>query len=110
MPLSSSGHYWFYEGFCGWWLYDADTNYDLEKASEQNEAQVEKLLAGHVYVLNLIEMTQYRKYDESRKRKICRATLELNNILGIAGLRSRNIDDYLEMMKFAESKSFRLGN
>lgn len=101
VPSSRSGYFWFYEGYRGWWLYDPDTNRDIELAHEQNEPRIEKLIAGHVYVIDLQAMKQFRKHgDENRSRKICRATLGLENIIGMGGLRGREFERMLDMMRF----------
>lgn len=92
---SDDGYFWFYEGKTGWWLYDAETNRELEQAYENEDKLIEKLIAGQVYVISLRKLKQYQKSDRSRTRKICRDTLELENILGIAGLRDRKLLEQL---------------
>lgn len=102
-PHSSSGYYWFYEGYRGWWLYDADTNRDLESAFLRGEPKLEKFLAGCVYVIDMRNMTQQRQDGDGRARKICRATLDLENILGIGGLKNKDFAGLLENMKWQDS-------
>jgi hypothetical protein len=102
-PTSRDGHYWFYEGFRGWWLYDAETNNELEEAFTTGATRVEKFIAGGPYVIDLTRMVQLRQDDpQARARRICRATLELDNILGMAGLKGSDFKDMLEMMREAD--------
>lgn len=105
LPTSSDdGYYWFYEGFRGWWLYDADTNREIEGAYSRLETQVEKFIAGFMYIIDISNMIQQRKDGQGRARKICRAKLnELENILGVSGLKGKDVDEMLELMKSAPS-------
>lgn len=93
--------YWFYEGFRGWWLYDADTTREINKARARGESQLERFISGNMYVIDLAEMQQFRKDGEGRSRSICHATLDLDNILGMAGLKGQDFDEILTMMKTA---------
>jgi len=88
---SHDGYFWFYAGKTGWWLYDADTNQELERAHRADKKFIEKLIAGQVYVISLRKLKQFQKNDHLRSRKICRGTLEMDNILGLAGLRNRSL-------------------
>ena len=103
LPAASrDGFYWFYEGYQGWWLYDSDTNHDIESAYQRGESVIERYIAGSVYTIDLENMTQQRKDEpEGRQRKVCRATLNMENILGMAGLKGKDFTDALEMMRFA---------
>lgn len=103
---SEDGYFWFYEGKTGWWMYDADTNSELEKAFRNGIKRIEKLIAGEVYVLSLRRLTQYRKDDRSRARKICRETLKLRSILGLAGLRDMKLLERLSCTKNSEDLRF----
>lgn len=106
LPSSSDGYYWFYEGFRGWWLYDADTNRELEQAYRQGRTTIEKFIAGGTYIIDLIHMAQKRRDDDhGRARKICRATLNLENILGMAGLKGQDFREALDMMKDADRQN-----
>lgn len=101
IPSSNNGYYWFYQGYKGWWLFDADTHKELEKAYQENLDSIPKQLAGHMYIINFRTMTQQRESGDGKARKIIRATLgDLDdNILGMAGLRSHDIDETIEMLK-----------
>lgn len=101
LPSSRDGYYWFYEGYQGWWLYDADTTREIEQAYQRGDAYIEKLVAGSVYTIDLQNMIQQRKDGEGRKRKICREKLSLNNILGLSGLRGEDFQAILGMMRSA---------
>ncbi|KAK0092939.1 hypothetical protein PV326_000261 [Microctonus aethiopoides] len=63
---------WFYEGRNGWWKYDARTNSDLEAIYDLGEAQYELMICGELYVIDLQNLCQYKKYQPHRKRKIKR--------------------------------------
>lgn len=102
LPTSNNGFYWFYEGFRGWWLYDADTNRDLENALQRGESVLSVFIAGYHYEINLQMMTQRRKDGEGRVRKITRAKLDLDNIIGMAGLKGEDFRELFEMMKTAQ--------
>lgn len=98
IPFSSTGYYWFYEGFRGWWLFDPDSNSAIEEAHTSGQKTLERLIAGHYYVIDLEKMEQHRR-DGGRNRKICRETLELDNILGLAGIRGADFQEILSMMR-----------
>lgn len=102
LPTSTDGYYWFFEGYQGWWLYDAETNREIEQAYKTNEKRVEKMIVGSVYIIDLENNTQQRKDGLGRLRKICRKTLELNNIKGMAGIKGQDFDSILDMMKTNE--------
>lgn len=103
MPKSKDGFYWFYEGFRGWWLYDADTCGEIEDTYQRGVHTVEKFMAGAFYVIDLMNMIQRRKDGDGKSRKICRATLEVGNILGMAGIKGKDFSNLLEMMKWHDS-------
>lgn len=107
LPAASpDGFYWFYEGYRGWWLYDSDTNRDIEDAYQRGETTFEKFIAGSVYLIDLNNMIQQRKDEpEGRQRKVCRATLDMENILGMAGLKGKDFSEALEMMRFVSPKN-----
>lgn len=108
VPTSSDGYYWFYEGFKGWWLYDAETNQKIEEAHSEYKTggptTVERFIAGFIYTIDFQSMNQKRKEGDGRERKICRATLELENILGMAGLKGKDIEELLDMMRTAQDQ------
>lgn len=103
---SEDGYFWFYRSKTGWWMYDADTNSELEQAFRDGVKRIEKLIAGEVYVVSLSRLTQYRKDDKSRARKICRETLKLHGILGLAGLRDKKLLGRLSCTKNSENLRF----
>uniref|UniRef100_A0A6G1SHS2 E3 ubiquitin-protein ligase n=1 Tax=Aceria tosichella TaxID=561515 RepID=A0A6G1SHS2_9ACAR len=109
-PTSRDGHYWFYEGFRGWWLYDPETNNELEEAYRRGATRMEKFIAGSDYVIDLTQMLQVRKQVDvndipGRPRRICRAKLDLNNILGMAGLKGKDFEDMLQMMRESDQQN-----
>lgn len=104
---SPNGFYWFYEGYQGWWLFDEEPNNRLEEAYQQGDMKVDLYLpgSGGIYEINLTEMIQKRKDEEgARQRKICRSTLWMDNILGLAGLKGKDITEALELMRFIEAQ------
>lgn len=101
-PSSPNGFYWFYEGYRGWWLFDAEPNNTIESAHQRGETNIDLYLTGSggIYEIDLINMTQRRKHEEgARQRKICRSTLMLDNILGLAGLKGGDFIEALETMR-----------
>lgn len=99
IPRSHQGYYWFYEGFRGWWLFDAETNNAIEDAYNQGTTHLERFIAGHIYQIDLESMVQKRRDGDGRTRKIRRDKLDLDNILGMGGIRGKDFEEYLEMMK-----------
>lgn len=99
---AEDGSYWFYEGFRGWWLYDKDTNQAIENAWRSGAPSLERFLAGTVYVIDLRNMCQRALDGYGKSRKICRATLEMDNILGMSGLRSEELNSSIDMMRQAD--------
>jgi len=106
LPSSKNGNYWFYAGFRGWWLYDADTNSELEKAYEEKHNTLDVFIAGRLYVVDFVHMAQRRKSGEpGRVRRVRRGTLDLDDILGIAGLKGSEVQQAIQMMRRSDSKS-----
>lgn len=96
IPNPTDGHYWFYEGFRGWWMFDADTCHELEAlhGSDLSPKVMEKFIAGHVYIIDLTSMTQRRRgTDGGRVRQILRSKLDSINLLGLAGIKGQDIVD-----------------
>lgn len=70
----------------GWWKYDARTSSDLEAIYDLGEAQYELMICGELYVIDLQNLCQYKKYQPHRKRKIKR-DLNISPCKGVAGVR-----------------------
>jgi len=83
---------WQYEGRNGWWLYDCRTSREIQKAFDANEASVEVLIAGFVYVIDFSRMIQFRRNEPNRIRRIRRQPLDPNTTKGVAGLRAQFAD------------------
>ena len=80
-------HYsWFYEGRNGWWQYDERTNVELEESYNAKKRSFELLIAGYMYVIDLDNMLQMRRHDQSRRRRIKRDLVSAPK-KGIAGLK-----------------------
>ncbi|KAI8480310.1 hypothetical protein Bbelb_419580 [Branchiostoma belcheri] len=77
---------WFYEGRNGWWQYDERTNAELEDAYTKKKKSCELLIAGFLYIIDFVNMLQFRRNDPSRRRRIKR---DLTNTpkKGVAGVR-----------------------
>jgi len=93
---------WFYEARSGdgsWWRYEPRQEIELERvylsSLDDNNRIIELLIAGHIYVIDLVHMIQYRRDIPDRRRRIRRGYLsssieqQTDDILikGIAGLR-----------------------
>lgn len=103
VPTSKDGFYWFYKGYQGWWLYDADTNRELEEAHGNGLSLINKLIAGHMYKLDLQSMTQQRQDGDGNPRTMMRSKLSaVPNCLGIGGLRGDEIDEAVIIMRSAD--------
>uniref|UniRef100_A0A914VGI4 E3 ubiquitin-protein ligase n=1 Tax=Plectus sambesii TaxID=2011161 RepID=A0A914VGI4_9BILA len=80
---------WYYEARNGgWWRYETRQETELEAAFAEEKDRLELLIAGHVYVVDLQLMLQYRKDQPARRRTIKRNRCSVAiDIKGIAGLR-----------------------
>jgi len=76
---------WFYEGRNGWWRFESRNNDDLEEAFSEGKQQVETLICGNIYVIDLASMEQFQKSMPQRKRRIKR-DLKTAQCKGVAGL------------------------
>ncbi len=84
------GWQWFYEGRGGgWWKFEVRLNQEIEEAFSAQEAKLETLICGNLYVVDFQEMTQYRKDIPMRKRKIKRDVV-FAQCKGVAGLVPQN--------------------
>ncbi|KAL5111678.1 hypothetical protein TcWFU_002997 [Taenia crassiceps] len=77
---------WYYEGRNGWWQYDERTAGEIETAYTQSLPQCDVFIAGHFYVVDFINMCQYRKDHTGRIRRIKRDSAGMSK-KGIAGIR-----------------------
>lgn len=81
------GYQWFYEGRNGWWQYDDRTSTELENRYKKGDKMFELLIAGFLYVIDLENMRQFRRNDQTRRRRIRRDLRTVPGIKGIAGLK-----------------------
>ncbi|XP_004931485.1 E3 ubiquitin-protein ligase rnf146 [Bombyx mandarina] len=81
------GFQWYYEGRNGWWKYDERSNSELENAFNNGESECTLLLAGTLYIVDFQAMTQFRRSDHTRRRRVQRDTPRLP-AKGIAGIRT----------------------
>lgn len=103
LPKSSDGNYWFYKGYQGWWLYDGDTTTELENAWNRGDETFKKVIAGSTYIIDFRDMTQRREDGDGNGRQVCRAPLDFDTILGLAGIRGHDFEGMLEMMRFQDN-------
>lgn len=85
--IFDEGYQWFYEGRNGWWQYDERTSVELEARYKKGDKTFELLIAGFLYAIDLENMRQYRRNDQTRKRRIRRDLRSIPDIKGIAGLK-----------------------
>lgn len=85
--IFDDGYQWFYEGRHGWWQYDERTSVELENRYKKGDKMFELLIAGFLYVIDLENMRQYRRNDQTRRRRIRRDLRTVPDIKGIAGLK-----------------------
>nr|CDS33000.1 E3 ubiquitin protein ligase RNF146 [Hymenolepis microstoma] len=82
----SSELVWYYEGRNGWWQYDERTADEIESAFSQSLPKCEVFIAGHFYVIDFVNMCQYRKDNSGRSRRIKRDSPNTSK-KGVAGIR-----------------------
>lgn len=87
LTIFDEGYQWFYEGRNGWWQYDERTSLELEKHYKQGDKMFELLIAGFLYIIDLENMRQFRRNDQTRRRRIRRDLRSVPGIKGIAGLK-----------------------
>lgn len=87
LSIFDEGYQWFYEGRNGWWQYDERTSLELENRYKQGDKMFELLIAGFLYVIDLENMRQFRRNDQTRRRRIRRDLRNVPGIKGIAGLK-----------------------
>ncbi|CAB3251614.1 unnamed protein product [Arctia plantaginis] len=80
---------WFYEGRNGWWKYDERSNTELETAYNAGDPACTLLLAGTLYNIDFHSMTQVRRSDQTRRRRVRRDTPMFPS-KGIAGIKTYN--------------------
>jgi len=87
LHIFDEGYQWFYEGRRGWWQYDDRTSRELEVRYKKGEKTFELLIAGFLYIIDLENMRQIRRNDQTRRRRIRRDLRSIPDIKGIAGLK-----------------------
>ncbi|CAJ0575344.1 unnamed protein product, partial [Mesorhabditis spiculigera] len=74
----------------GWWRFDPRTEKDIEAARAADQGKCEVMTCGVLYVIDLLNMKQYRKDSSHIQREIVRVEgdVELNryDIRGLAGV------------------------
>lgn len=73
--------------FCtgGWWKYDKRTNAELEEYFKSKSTRAEVLICANVYVIDFVQLVQYKKDEQWRKRRIKRE-IRTNMYKGVAGI------------------------
>ena len=77
---------WYYEGHNGWWQYEPRTNREIEQAYNAEKKSCEVLIAGFVYAIDLENMCQARRSQNTRRRRICRNLSPSAVRKGVAGV------------------------
>ncbi|KAF7234047.1 hypothetical protein EG68_07117 [Paragonimus skrjabini miyazakii] len=85
-PSIASGYSWFYEGYAGWWQYDERTSEELEEAFLKQLPSCDISVAGFVYTVDFRNMSQKRKDNSGRKRRIKRDVVSCEK-KGVAGIK-----------------------
>ncbi|KAM3180933.1 hypothetical protein ACTXT7_015336 [Hymenolepis weldensis] len=86
---------WYYEGRNGWWQYDERTANEIESAFSQSLSKCEVLIAGHFYIIDFVNMCQFRKDHSGRSRRIKRDSPNTSK-KGVAGIRLSLLQPSLE--------------
>ncbi|CAK9301285.1 unnamed protein product [Gordionus sp. m RMFG-2023] len=80
-------YHWLYEGQGGWWLYEDQNNDVIEKNLRDMKFLFEIMIAGNIYVIDLINMVQYRKTEPYKRRKMKRDKCCAVPTKGVAGIK-----------------------
>jgi len=80
---------WFYEGRNGWWRFEERNSEELEDLWKSGGQELETIICGQLYVINIGRMEQWQKNFPTRKRKIKR-DLKSSCSKGVAGLMMNN--------------------
>lgn len=73
-------------GLGGWWRFDERLSQDLEEARRLGLGQLETLICGDLYIIDLLGRVQYHKTNPKRRRKIRREIAANVVVKGIAGI------------------------
>lgn len=99
-PVFDEKYSWFYAGDNGWWIYDEEHSNEIEECFKKEIQQLELLIAGHLYIIDLEKMVQYRKKDQRRQRKIKRDLASNASAKGIAGIKLNFSDNKFNDLSF----------
>lgn len=80
---------WYYEGRSGgWWEYDQRTTTEIERGFSDTDSprQMEMMIAGYIYIIDLDAMVQKRKVSQHIQRRIKRDTAKISDKKGVAGI------------------------
>uniref|UniRef100_A0A1I7XNS4 E3 ubiquitin-protein ligase n=1 Tax=Heterorhabditis bacteriophora TaxID=37862 RepID=A0A1I7XNS4_HETBA len=61
--------FWLYEGRHGWWRFDPRQEKDIENGLNSGMPLVEIVICGHTYIIDFVEMIQYRRDAGSAQRR-----------------------------------------
>ena len=81
---------WFYEGRNGWWQYDERVSTNLEDAFNSEVRSCEVIISGFTYVVDFVNMIQYRKNNPTRCRRVKRDRARADR-KGVAGLQLKSV-------------------
>lgn len=95
-PVFDQQYSWYYAGGNNsWWIYDEQHSNEIEECFKRGQQQLELLIAGHLYTIDLERMIQYRKKDQRRQRKIKRDLTSNGTAKGIAGIKLKFSDNLI---------------
>ena len=80
---------WMYQAKSGgWWLYEERVSNELEKSYQAGTSDVQIQISGFMYIVDFIEMIQFREEKPERIRHIKREIITSNedSLRGVAGI------------------------
>lgn len=83
--ISSDGCQWYYSGANGWWQYEERIAKELEEAFAAKQSSVTICVSGYHYVVDFVEMVQYKESDPMRRRRVKRDAADSQK-KGVAGI------------------------
>lgn len=70
----------------GWWQYECRISEEIENGFKIGEKELEVIICGEIYIIDLNTRYQYQKNNPIKRRKIKRSSVSETRKKGIAGL------------------------
>ena len=70
----------------GWWQYECRISAEIEQAYLKEVKQIDVIICGELYVIDLERKIQYQKHNPTRRRNIQRNSVKNMKAKGVAGL------------------------